>query len=81
MRITLHLDGDNFNCQCSDHSNIADKQDCKCVAGILSLSDTKWANARSKAVLISSREMLGVPNTIADNAANYSMYTRAQSEL
>jgi len=48
---------------------------------VITQIDTKWANARSKAVLISSREMLGVPNTIADNAANYSMYTRAQSEL
>jgi len=36
--MTLHLDGDNFNCQCSDHSNIAVKQDCKHVTGILSLN-------------------------------------------
>jgi len=38
MCMTLHLEGDNFNCQCSDHSNIAVKQDCKHVTGILSLN-------------------------------------------
>ena len=37
MCMTLHLDGDNFICQCSDQSYIAVKQDCKHMTGILSL--------------------------------------------
>jgi len=38
MYMTLHLDGDNFICQCSDQSNIAVKQDCKYMTGILSIN-------------------------------------------
>jgi len=37
MRMTLHLDGDSFNCQYSYQSNIAVRQFCKHLAEILSL--------------------------------------------
>ena len=35
--MTLHLDGDSFNCQYSDQSNIAVRQFCNHIAEILSL--------------------------------------------
>ena len=38
MCMTLHLDGYNFICQCLDQSNIAVKQDCKYMTGILSVN-------------------------------------------
>ena len=38
MCMILHLGGDNFIYQCSDQSNIAVKQDCTHMTGILSVN-------------------------------------------
>jgi len=70
MCMTLHLDGDNFNCQCSDHSNIAVKEDRKHVTGILSLKNTVYNLVSSANSLIVTPTRARVQMSLTYNINN-----------